>query len=93
MINEQFINYLTNLYENIFEENVVNSKEFLTFVQDENLHPLRIKVEDIIIEIEQNIIRSADNSNPVITKELLDKMSLAVELDTFIMSYIENNNV
>ena len=79
MIDRNNIPYITKLYEFVFDELVGNSKEFIIFVNSNNPHPLRIKVEDYITDTlaEDNI------------KINLDKLSDAYELDTFITSYIE----
>jgi len=91
MINEQFINYLTDLYENIFEESVTNSKEFIIFVQDKNPHPLRIKVEELIEERTELLYQYPYGS--IDNKILWEKIIAMHELDTLITNYIENNNV
>lgn len=40
--------YLKFLYRNVFNEDPDNSEEFRIFVENNNPHPLRIKVEDFI---------------------------------------------
>lgn len=89
MFHEQTIEYLRYLYENIFDESVGNSKEFLNFVHG-NIHPLRIKIEDWIAD--RGNIESIYNFNTNTEQSaLMNKMQSAKELDTFITNYIENN--
>jgi hypothetical protein len=91
MVNEETIDYLRYLYENIFDESVGNSKEFLNFVHG-NVHPLRIKVEDWLADRSGLDILYQFNINTE-QNALMNKMQSAKELDTFITNYIENNNV
>jgi hypothetical protein len=94
MLNKPNIEYIQFLYENIFEESVNNSKEFTTFVQNENPHPLRIKVEETAEEINRKLIHQFDNNNEgVVTQLSIYKLTLVIELDTFLTNYIENNYV
>jgi hypothetical protein len=73
MINEKIVEDIKQYYEKIFKENADNSIEFITFTQG-NPHPLRIKVENYIIELEN------DNKK---------RNDLLYLLDTLIMDYIE----
>lgn len=73
MINEKIVEDIKQYYEKIFKENADNSIEFIIFTQG-NPHPLRIKVENYIIELEN------DNKK---------RNDLLYLLDTLIMDYIE----
>ena len=79
MFTAEELQYLGELYVNIFEENADNSKEFITFANGIP-HPLRIKVENWI----------ADIKNMPKGQEPVSKVLDAIELDTFITNYIEN---
>jgi len=83
MLEEDNINYIKTLYRKIFDEDANNSKEFSNFVTG-NPHPLRIKVENIIYELDSDIY-----FNLKIIDE--DKRRYAIELDAIISSYIDNN--
>ena len=82
MFTAEELQYLGELYANIFEENANNSKEFITFANGIP-HPLRIKVENWFIGATSLSIKRVSLS-------LMDKMEAARELDTFITNYIEN---
>jgi len=91
MLDKQFIDNLTNLYESIFEESVVDSKEFLIFVRGNDPHPLRIKVEDFIEEQAELLYSQPYNS---VAGEIVWKKIVVIhELDTLITNYIEENYV
>ena len=58
MINKEILIECKKLYEKIFNESIDNSKEFLTFVQG-NPHLLRIKIEEEIAKINQQLMMSS----------------------------------
>jgi hypothetical protein len=91
MVDKNFIDNLANLYENIFHESAVESKELLIFAQEGNIHPLRIKVENF----KDSNINSPILLNPDSTKQdrlkFINRMLSASELDTLITDYIETN--
>ena len=94
MFTEETIEYLRTLYKRIFNEDANNSKEFINFVQNGNPHPLRIKVEDIAQELNNNILDQCTYSNNGrVTKPIMSKISLITALDSFITDYIENKYV
>ncbi len=90
MFDKQFINYISNLYENIFDENAENSKELLTFVQNNNPHPLRIKVEEFL---EQQIRLFYSQEFNLVADLDWYRITTIYELDSLITEYIENNYV
>jgi hypothetical protein len=85
MLNEKELRVARNLYEKIFLEMVEDSKEFRNFAKG-NPHPLRMKVEDWIYNIENEFVGK-------MTKEMSRLLACAQELDTFITTYIEENNL
>jgi hypothetical protein len=94
MFTNEKITYYKYLFENIFEELADDSKEFLTFVNDENPHPLRVKIDDAILSVNDEILKQCNSANDnVRITEILGKMSLIHELDTVVMTYIENNSI
>ena len=62
MYNTGNTGYIKELYEKIFIESVVNSKEFTTFV-DGNPHPLRIKIEEEIVMINDELMITTNIKN------------------------------
>lgn len=86
MFTQNEVDYLKELYRNIFYENADNSKEFVKFVQG-NPNSLRIKVEDWITENTNFIIIE----NVQRDTEYVDRFASAYKLDTFITNYIENH--
>jgi hypothetical protein len=93
MISTEITHYLKDLYENIFGESTNNSKEFTTFVKDENPHPLRIKVEDELANLKEGLV---DQDPPYFANNFLQplavKISYLIELDTFITNYIDSHD-
>ena len=89
MYNTGNTGYIKELYEKIFIESVVNSKEFTTFV-DGNPHPLRIKIEEEIVMINDELMVT---TNTKYANRLVVKRNLLKELDKLIMEYIENNTI
>jgi len=89
MYNIGNIGYIKVLYEKIFIESVVNSKEFTTFV-DGNPHPLRIRIEEEIVMINDELMIA---TNIKYAHKLVVKRNLLKELDKLIMEYIENNTM
>jgi hypothetical protein len=77
MLTERVIKYLKNLYEKTFHESADESEEFIIFTVGNNPHPLRIKVEEHIIEMNQD------------PSTFLDSSSVAYELDAFVTTYID----
>jgi len=92
MITEKTLITVSKLYKKIFNESVENSKEFTNFTEG-NPHPLRIKVEDMFNQTMDYDILSMSNNPNVDTQPLVNKMDLLMELDTIIMTYIDNNYV
>lgn len=92
MIREENIDYIRYLYRKIFGEDEDNSKELITFVQNQNPHPLRIKIEEEGKKITNDILDSSNNTT-IEFNQKFDRATLIKELDTIIMNYIENNYV
>lgn len=91
MISAEIENYLGDLYRNIFSEDANNSKQFIIFARNGNPHPLRIKVEDALVAMKEELVYAADfANNEMATSRIVEKISLLVELDTFVTNYIDS---
>ena len=91
MLNKEKIEYIRELYRNIFNENADNSKEITIFVLG-NPHPLRIKVEDWLAHVDRSMLFD-ENALQGNKMELTEKLASAHELDAFVTNFIENNYV
>ena len=90
MLHEETIEYLRKLYRKIFDEDAGNSKEFISFVQEQNPHPLRIKIEEQAQKTKNDLVyQSGFANNGGMTQPLIYKMGLLSEFDSYITSYIE----
>jgi len=94
MFDQNELSLIRELYENIFDENADNSKEFRNFV-DGNPSPLRIKVENWMAHTDRSILMNYSNLNRIEDQNskinLMCKFTSATELDAYITSFIENN--
>jgi hypothetical protein len=68
MLKESYINLIKSLYEKIFNENAIESEEFTIFVEG-NPHPLRIKVENYIDNLN---IKDGDHPSYVLDNLIMD---------------------
>jgi hypothetical protein len=88
----EFINRSQNLYEKIFNEKIVDSIEYTIFAQG-NPHPLRIKVEDELAKVNEDITwldKFAVEQTPPLMKQII-KRNLLKELDRLVMEFIEDH--
>jgi hypothetical protein len=73
------------IYKKLFKESAEDSKEFLIFVLEENVHPLRQKVENYIDnKIDEIFLKDKNGSKSILLKQ-------AYILDSLIMNYIDNH--
>lgn len=85
------IEYAEKLYEKIFKESVVNSKEFINFANGDP-HPLRLKIEILLDGLGERFVE--DESLSISDRKKLSlEIDEAYELDRIIMEFIENSTI